>query len=811
MHSEDLAKKTPSIRNVATPGGVKYYGAPLGTPITAALKAKAKARNGGKTFAEANRAARKPAAPKVGVYQQRVNTWADALNAAKNDADLDKVRNGLRQDRIKGKLKDPDYRKLVAALDEKRGNLGGKPKSEAKPEPKADPNAAQAARRARGTDTRENDRAAKKVEAAKKRAAAKAEADKRAEAVVAEREKARAEAAKPKPKTPTPKAPTAKPGMPKNGEGAPLQSNDRALELAAKIQAAQNPRQLAAVADELVSDIKNGRIAVRRAQVLRAAMERRGKIVANKPNEPERVQRKTPEAKAPTPRVKTQTPQPKKPTSDAWKPREAGTMEQFQNALARVNGAKNLDGLQEVLDDLQAGAVNRIAGRGMVRNLRLKRALNDAIRAKNKQLLDADARAKALGAGEGNKSLIPDDWAKKIASAKNSDEARKLMDELEAIPEDKIENDVFNAIADKLDAVKARQEMIGHLANIRDDRELKELRNEFDNGDIFAAVRADTEERRGVEQAFDAARRSLAGEISDEQIAAYDKHFEGGGSVWDADASGLEAYFKFSDRFEVKPQRSVNGNVSDIAIVNDKKTGERYFLKAAVGQFEGDYMKEDLAARVLNAAGLSKHRAKAVWNGKKKAVLLGDVMKENGFDGKIGYAKNLPKREIIDGLRDSKPESIVDLMLFDYLVDNKQDRHYANAHFRIGADGDVKEVLFLDQGLGFGGYAGDKPNNEAFAYFWPRYKDRSARGWDAQGIVAGMADDEAGMKVLVEKSIDKLRNIRVDAIADAARQNAKGNDAAGLDRYIEFLNQRLAHLLDAKNHDDIAKALFGRG
>lgn len=143
-----VVEKRDLIRNVASPEGARYFGAPIGTPITPALRAKAKAKHGGKSF-DQWKAEGAPKPKAGGVYQQRVENWANALDKAKTSADLDAVRNGLRQDRIKNKIKEADYNQLVAAIDQKRGNLkdGGKAQTEKPkaPTPKAKTPAREAA------------------------------------------------------------------------------------------------------------------------------------------------------------------------------------------------------------------------------------------------------------------------------------------------------------------------------------------------------------------------------------------------------------------------------------------------------------------------------------------------------------------------------------------------------------------------------------------------------------------------------------------------------------------------------------------
>ena len=111
-----------SDRKVATPDGAKFFKVPIGTPITAALKLAAKARNGGKDFT-GWAAAGQPAEKKMAVGAQRVHDFANAIHAAKTPADLDSVRAALRKEMIGNKLKPADYKELVGALDEQRGNL----------------------------------------------------------------------------------------------------------------------------------------------------------------------------------------------------------------------------------------------------------------------------------------------------------------------------------------------------------------------------------------------------------------------------------------------------------------------------------------------------------------------------------------------------------------------------------------------------------------------------------------------------------------------------------------------------------------
>jgi hypothetical protein len=127
VSKSEISKLGTSGRHVASADGAKFFKVPIGSPITAALKLAAKARHGTDDLA-AWKAAGQPgtlaAAKKVGGPVNRVEGFANALHAAKSPAELDAVKNALRQDMIGNKIKKPDYEALKAAVEQKRGMLG---------------------------------------------------------------------------------------------------------------------------------------------------------------------------------------------------------------------------------------------------------------------------------------------------------------------------------------------------------------------------------------------------------------------------------------------------------------------------------------------------------------------------------------------------------------------------------------------------------------------------------------------------------------------------------------------------------------
>ena len=122
--STDVSKSSDG-RHVRTPSGAKYFGVPIGTPITAALKIAAQAKHGGKDL-EAFKAAGEKDVPtaKLAPGPARVHGFGMAIHAAKTPEDLDAVQAALKKDAIANKLKPADYKALKAAVEEQHAHLG---------------------------------------------------------------------------------------------------------------------------------------------------------------------------------------------------------------------------------------------------------------------------------------------------------------------------------------------------------------------------------------------------------------------------------------------------------------------------------------------------------------------------------------------------------------------------------------------------------------------------------------------------------------------------------------------------------------
>lgn len=310
--------------------------------------------------------------------------------------------------------------------------------------------------------------------------------------------------------------------------------------------------------------------------------------------------------------------------------------------------------------------------------------------------------------------------------------------------------DVLKQWQDKIDGIK-NQESFNQAAD-----ELEALPHTFDQNQFNAIQSALNHKGENLDDSPKIASRPFN---AAEHDAPFNAHFDKGGKIIDAPNGDLYGYIEANpNRFKIKRQGQINGNASELDIVTDKKSGERVFLKHE--RFRMDYAKEHLAALVANQAGLADHKGRIIEGPNGPVFLVQDVQQGNNLgSGKMVYTigkspDEIAKGPVEKGLMAHDPQSIVNLALYDFLVDNKGDRHQANMHF--WQDGDSLKPLYLDQGLSFGHFS-PKPDQSdidaSFQRWWRGYK---ANSWGMSDVIGKVVQSRAHLEQMIGEAAKKM-------------------------------------------------------
>jgi chaperonin cofactor prefoldin len=300
-------------------------------------------------------------------------------------------------------------------------------------------------------------------------------------------------------------------------------------------------------------------------------------------------------------------------------------------------------------------------------------------------------------------------------------------------------------------------------------------------------------------------------------------------TIANAPTEGLYQYLVQSpDRFDVKRQED-NKGVSGIDVITDKVTGQRWFAKHS--EFKNDFGKEKMAADILNALGISKHKAVVASGGDYErddsgwmkpydapVLITQDALQGNGLDGELKRAGDMSHNDIAKafeevekGLQAGDQQGLIDMLVFDYFIDNTIDRHAMNAFFQ--RKGGAMKVQFVDHGLGFGGVGKVDLDVGVAEWFQQRYRANNKGGWNIAKLIGDSSQGRDDVYRRLKKAIERLEKLDIDKIAAQYDKHMGGNSEAmdNFDHMIEALKARLAKLQKPGAADQLVNMIARAG
>lgn len=340
--------------------------------------------------------------------------------------------------------------------------------------------------------------------------------------------------------------------------------------------------------------------------------------------------------------------------------------------------------------------------------------------------------------------------------------------------------------------------------------ELDALADHFD----IQAQRLEQAERKDRNWLNKNARRigeanSTPEDTSPEAYAALKKHFEGGGSISDAPAAGLWNWVRaHPEQFAVR-SNAKSGVSANLWVVDKSKVPpETWMFKKNC--FQGDIAKENLASRLMQAAGLKmpSTRFAAARDGQppgQQWMAQRHYAEEfeggrNIIDNKLHYKNNgdgflalLPKLK-----NGTDRKAAARMLVFDYLVDNANDRHRENIMFVEDRKGNLN-IAIIDHGLAFG-----DQNQQAFGVFHAGYRgdQMGAGGAGVSKLAAGIAGDRATLKRHLKEQIAAFAKEDPAKILERMNDGLKDTALdAKMQRWVNEYKWRLNWLQDDANLD----------
>lgn len=864
------------IRNVASQEGVRYYGAPMGTPITAGLRAKAKARHGGKSYEQWKAESGGGKAPAGNRPAGRAGDLADAVNAANTPAELDRVQAAARKEMIGNKIKQADYDALKTAIANKRNDIarGKEATPVVQPEaPKPGTKTPEVKQRPKPKNVRQ------KVEDLVNNGLPKKDSDNRAERELAAREAAQQKKYEGlRDRVDNARSAAARQGVLDDARLA-LQADDiNAVHFRRLLQHVNNAADVSQNRRQQADEARQ----MERARLRVEAAKKRGeaRAAAKKPNTEEENRPERDLARmdnlvnrVPT-AVRDQEAVMERRAGNATNARHRrrqldaaeeqqdiraiyeglkadkaagrldtaqfrelaqaanekyknagndGAQRQFDAAIARINGAKNVAELEaiaqdfhdrpEQLDRIVAGDRKKGQAR-IIRNNDLKRQLNRQMDAKARELAQAEeadriARVKAQqeANAQAQAALVKPDSPEEFIS-----QVTTRLDAADTIP-------ALDAIIDDFEA---------NADDLSDDEFNKVV-------DYFNALK----DRHNLRKAIEASPRRAAIERAQ---AAQQAHFDGGGTIGDAPGEGLFDFIKMNPkRFSAKSlgeddAAADDGGQSLTYRIVDQQTGEVYFAKT--NTFTGDYAREVMANKAANALGFDKSVGKVAFGGafdhfryNKKGAARGagggmgksakpsdpiyivrDAMQGNEYPGKLSRMADVGKNQIVKdediskSVRNGDPASVIELALFDFLVNNRVDRHQGN--FFVAMDGTKARVIPIDQGLAFSdngimAKGADADPSQTFASYARRARFGDDNGAIRQIGLDYFSNDKERMRQALDGILTRWEKADMDQVAaefEAAFAGADDTFAKQEGKKMaDILRGRLKTLLDDRD------------
>lgn len=329
-------------------------------------------------------------------------------------------------------------------------------------------------------------------------------------------------------------------------------------------------------------------------------------------------------------------------------------------------------------------------------------------------------------------------------------------------------------------------------------------------------------------------------------VDALDSHFSGDGRISDAPSLGLISYMReHPERFEFKSlvedtmdrHDAPTAGVSAIEVLTDTQTGEKYYIKYAVGyDLYDDYMKEEITSEVLRALGLSTRKSNihipltqerdgSLDSSNKKAFIVQDAVSGEGYDdshelvdlGTLSRSNQIGEivKDADDlnkgiGMDEAGKQGLLDMYIFDYIVGNTRDRHVENVFF--ARQGKTLKPLILDHGLAFGTACGTgaevfEDPNMSFGEWETIYRGNGLNnsGWNMASYLDRLYDADdliddsyETMERLAKKldlySLEKTLRKRFASLSDT--------DMEKFDSYINFMRSRIDALLSELEGSD---------
>lgn len=311
---------------------------------------------------------------------------------------------------------------------------------------------------------------------------------------------------------------------------------------------------------------------------------------------------------------------------------------------------------------------------------------------------------------------------------------------------------------------------------------------------------------------------------SHEEMQAQDDHFKAGGGIESAPAAGLWDYLDGQDgkgRFTLEENKGAGG-VSDNFWVTDnsKVPPERWMLKRSY--FKKDIQYEQAANNVLEQAGFVMPHTKWAtgfvgqddqWMAQRDlSQTVGGGAKAVPNDPYLGgYDRPLNDKAVREIRAGSDPGAVARMIVFDYIINNRRDRHHQN-FLLMDQGGGRMQFGIVDEGLAFGGPNDGEEKNMPVSKFvrGGQYRANGDAGWNAFGTAARIAGNDGILKKQVEDAIKGFEKVDKKKIIKNLRDSGASTSAiADMEDWMDAYEWRLQNLKD--NLDVLIKAIRAKG